>query len=103
LWQILQQVCAVELERPVRPTECIDDECAAHWVLWMVESSGRVDAGESAGAEVVSDSKTMRIVRERSMGHSAKVSVTPNRCSISAPLGLISTGRRNPLTCAVIL
>lgn len=54
LWQILQHVCAVAVERPVRPADGADDECD--------------DAGESARAEVVSDPKSIRTRKVRSMG-----------------------------------
>jgi len=66
----LQQVCAVEIERPVRAVEWPDDECDARRLPGIVESIGRVDAvdaAEFARTEVASGSQTARMKRERRM------------------------------------
>jgi hypothetical protein len=71
-WQILQQVCEVEVERPVRPAEC--EEGAAQRVPWMAAGNGWAagvdDAdGDAAKAGVISNRRrTTRVVRRMPLG-----------------------------------
>lgn len=85
VWQILQQVWDVEVERAVRPVEWAEDEGDAHRVLlWMTEGKESVavvddGAGEFARADVVNDRKTMKTTRARGMGF---VRGSPVNCRI---------------------
>jgi hypothetical protein len=102
LWQILQHVCAVRVERVVRPAEWADDECDAHRVLWMDEGNGPVavvDDGEggSARADVVRD-RRRRTTRVRNMpllSLSVRVCIIRRMPEHPVPVMLRSPGRRS--------